>query len=398
MKIIHTSDWHLGHILYKYSREEEQSDMLNQMVELVKNHKPDAFLISGDVYDTMQPSASVQRMFTDALVKIHEAHPRMHIICIAGNHDSGSRHMIFHTPWKALNVHMVGSISKDSNIEEYIFRIEDKGYIAAVPFVADRFMPKDLYTDIYDTIAKENKQQLPVFLMAHLAVANSDFRGHEMSSAENIGGLNCQEADTFGDGYDYVALGHIHKQQKLDSDGHICYSGTPIAISFDEVYSGNKHGVMLVECNGHKREVDSTLLPIRNIRPLINIPHNGHTDWEDAKKKLCEFCNDTDNIPAYIRLNVEVDDYLPTGAINEINHIIQGRACRFCLINSKRKEHTSNTKTKTFTPSEFKTLDVIEVAQMWIEAKGYTFDSRMKEIIEEVKQDLKMNPDKEQHQ
>ena len=68
MKIIHTSDWHLGHALYNYSREEEQADMLRQMTRIVEEEKPDAFVISGDVYDTMQPSASVQTMLADALV------------------------------------------------------------------------------------------------------------------------------------------------------------------------------------------------------------------------------------------------------------------------------------------------------------------------------------------
>ena len=70
MKIIHTSDWHLGHVLYNYQREEEQRAMLDQMVEAVGKYMPDAFVISGDVYDSVQPTASVQTMLTEALVRI----------------------------------------------------------------------------------------------------------------------------------------------------------------------------------------------------------------------------------------------------------------------------------------------------------------------------------------
>ena len=105
--------------------------MLQQMTRMVEKEKPDAYVISGDVYDTMQPSASVQTMLANALVDIHRANPDMKILCIAGNHDSGSRHTIYRTPWKALGVEMVGNISRDSRLEDYIFKVEGKGYIVA---------------------------------------------------------------------------------------------------------------------------------------------------------------------------------------------------------------------------------------------------------------------------
>ena len=117
MKLLHTSDWHLGHTLYNYDRTEEQLSMLLQMVNIVKEEKPDVFLLCGDVYHTPQPSAAVQTMFTNALVKIHDANPGMTIIVTAGNHDSSSKHDIFRTPWKALNVYTVGSVDTD-HLEE----------------------------------------------------------------------------------------------------------------------------------------------------------------------------------------------------------------------------------------------------------------------------------------
>ena len=73
MKILHTSDWHLGHFLYNESQEAAQLDMLNQIAEIVAVQQPDALVISGDIYDTTQPSASVQQMFANAIVNIHEA-------------------------------------------------------------------------------------------------------------------------------------------------------------------------------------------------------------------------------------------------------------------------------------------------------------------------------------
>ena len=387
MKIIHTSDWHLGHALYNYSREEEQADMLRQMTRIVEKEKPDAFVISGDVYDTMQPSTSVQTMLADALVEIHRANPKMLTVCIAGNHDSGSRHTIYRTPWKALNVEMVGNISRDSRLEDYIFKVEGKGYIVAVPFAADRFMPEDVYVRLLEMVDEMNREeQLPVFLSAHLAVARCDYRGHDMSTDENIGGLGCQELSIFGEGYDYIALGHIHKYQKLDTDGRIFYCGTPIAMSFDEVYRGNRHCVMLVECDRHGAIPQVTPLEINNPRPLVNIPQEGFAEWEEVKR---EFMNYPDDISSYVRLNVEVENYLTSGANDEARMIASTKACRFCFINAKRKESIQKEKERrVFTTSEFKQLDTTDVARMWIESKGVTFDDEMRQIIEEVKRDI----------
>jgi exonuclease SbcD len=91
MKILHTSDWHLGHTLYGYDRQEEQQDMLQQILEITRKERPDAFLLSGDVYDIPQPSATSQKMFSEFMAKLHKAVPGMRIIVTAGNHDSGMR-------------------------------------------------------------------------------------------------------------------------------------------------------------------------------------------------------------------------------------------------------------------------------------------------------------------
>ena len=392
MRIIHTSDWHLGHVLYNYPRDEEQRDMLRQMVEAVEKYMPDAFVISGDIYDSVLPTASVQTMLADALMAIHRARPDMLIVCIAGNHDNGSRHTIFRTPWKTLNVEMVGGISHDSRLEDYIFKVDGKGYIVAVPFAAERFMPDDVFVRLGDMVAEMNRdEQLPVFLSAHLSVARCDYRGHEMATEDNIGGLNCQELSVLGEEYDYVALGHIHKQPQLDSVGRIYYSGTPIAMSFDEVYRGNSHSALLVDCQRHRHLPVVTPVDIRNPRPLVNIPQEGFAPWEEVKAEFADYPSD---IPSYVRLNVEVDGYLPSGANDEANAIAGEKACRFCLINSKRKDTSGGQgKMCSFTTSEFKQLDTTDVARMWIESKGDVFDESMREIIQEVKKDVMINPD-----
>lgn len=389
MKILATSDWHLGHNLYNDSQEDAQRDMLRQMTDIVSEHKPDVLVISGDVYDTTQPSATVQQMFADAIVKMHDAHNDMTIVCIAGNHDSGSKHMIFHTPWQALNVHMIGNIVKDSNLDDYIIEVPGKGYVVAVPFAADRYMPDDVFCALSAQVSERNAAGLPVVLATHTAVARADSRGHEFSTDTNIGGLNCQELSIFGDGYDFVALGHIHKQQQLDKESRVWYSGTPIAVSFDESYAGNNHGVLMVECDKHGAPVTVTPITIENIHPLVNLPYEGFSDWDTAKKMLNEYDND---IPSFIRLNVEVKDYLPAGANDEAQHIVDGKACRLSLINSRRKQDENNKTTeKKLTTSELKTTDIIDVAELHLKSLGIEMDDDLKSMLQEVKELLNTN-------
>jgi len=391
MKILHTSDWHLGHILHNESQEEAQQDMLRQITTIVSREQPDVLIISGDVYDTTQPSAAIQQLFANSIVNMHDACKEMVIVCIAGNHDSGSKHMIFHTPWKALNVHMLGSISKDSNLDDYIIPVQGKGYVVAVPFAVNRYMPDNVYQKLSEMVAERNANNLPVVLSCHLAVVKSDWRGHDFSSDANIGGLDCQNLDIFGDGYDYIALGHIHKQQQLDKEGRIRYAGTPIAVSFDESYAGNQHGVLLADINRHKEPVVVRSLSIDNLHPLVNLPFEGFAEWKVVKSMLEKY---DDSIASFIRLNVEVDGQLPVGAYDEAQQIIENKKCRLCFINSKRKENKEQTDhAKSLTISQLKQTDITEVAKMYIESQGETFDDDMVKMLQEVKEMLNTNED-----
>ena len=98
MKVLHTSDWHLGHTLYGYDRTEEQQAMLDQMVKIAQDEKTDLFLVSGDIYHTSEPKPVVQKMFNKAIAKLSKSCPDMTIVITAGNHDSGTRHEIFKSP------------------------------------------------------------------------------------------------------------------------------------------------------------------------------------------------------------------------------------------------------------------------------------------------------------
>lgn len=382
MKILHTSDWHLGHTLYNYDRTEEQMVMLLQMVNIVKEQKPDVFLLCGDVYHTPQPSAAVQTMFTNALVEIHEANPDMMIIITAGNHDSGTKHDIFHTPWKALKVYTVGSIDVNQK-QDLIVEIPGKGYVVAVPYVNERNMPTGFFQNLLDIVNERNSDNLPVVMTAHTTVRGCDFAGHENASEYTVGGIDSYDLDEMGTGYDYLALGHIHHGQFIHSGKHnVRYSGSPIPISFDENY---KHSVSIVEISGHGEKPKVIEVEINPHRPLVTLPTEGVATWEDAKELLKKYPND---IEAYIRLNVEVDDFIPVEANAEALLICEDKKCRFCVINSRRLKKNRR-EAKVMSVEEFKTETPLGIAERYAEDLGVEFDSDMKELFNETLAALK---------
>ena len=377
MKILHTSDWHLGHTLYNYDRTEEQMAMLLQMVNIVREEKPDVFLLCGDVYHTPQPSASVQTMFTNALVEIHDANPNMTIVVTAGNHDSGTKHDIFRTPWKALEVYTIGSVDAN-NKEDLIIEIPGQGYVIAVPYVNERNMPDGFFQDLLDIVAERNKANLPVLMTAHTTVRGCDFTGHENASEYVVGGIDSHSLEDMGTGYDYLALGHIHHAQFVRGGNHrVRYSGTPIPVSFDENY---QHSVSIVELNKHGEKPVVKEIEIQTHRPLVTLPKDGVVTWEDAKDLLEGFPND---IEAYIRLNVEVDNFLPVEANAEALLLTEGKKCRFCVINTHRLKKDRR-EAKVMSVQEFKTEKPIDIAERYAEDIGVEFDDDMKELFKET--------------
>ena len=377
MKILHTSDWHLGHTLYNLDRTKEQTSMLEQMVNIVREHKPDVFLLCGDVYHTPQPSSAVQTMLSDALVKIHLAHPEMMIVMTAGNHDSGSKHEIFRTPWRALNVYAIGQLEKEK-LDEHIIPVPGKGYIVAVPYANERSIPDGFFQQLLERVAEQNTEDLPVVMTAHTTVKGCDFTGHDHANEFTVGGIDTFELEEMGDGYDYLALGHIHHEQFVHSGKHnVRYCGTPIAISFDENYP---HSISMVKIEKHGDRPIVETIEIDNPRPLVTLPTTGFVSWDEAKELLSDY---PDDIPAYIRLNVEVDGYLPSDAFSEAVGLTNGKQCRLCNINPRRKAATQ-TDAKALTVQELQAEEPIDIVKKYFEDSGFGFDDELEEIFNNV--------------
>lgn len=239
-------------------------------------------------------------------------------------------------------------------------------------------MQKRLFQDLLDIVEKKNSGNLPVIMTAHTTVSGCDFKGHDNATEYAVGGIDSYDLDYMGTGYDYLALGHIHHGQFVHGGHHrVRYSGTPIPISFDENY---KHSVSIIEIAEHGEKPVVKEIEIEPHRPLVTLPTEGVATWEDAKKLLDKF---PDDIEAYIRLNVEVDDFLPVEANAEALLICENKKCRFCVINARRVK-TKRRESKVMSVQEFKTEEPIDVAEKYAEDMGIEFDDDMKELFNET--------------
>ncbi|MBQ7204260.1 MAG: exonuclease SbcCD subunit D [Muribaculaceae bacterium] len=390
-KLIHTSDWHLGQNFYGYDRSEEQRDFLRQLAAIVAQEQPDALLVSGDIYHTAAPSSAAVSMYVEGMLDIHKACPGMAIVVIAGNHDSASRLESDSLLWRLAGVRVLGGIARDSqglaDLQRHIIPVTDKGIIAAVPYAHRNSFPKVSDEDIesgerqrayfealLEHVNAGNPDGLPVVLMAHLAVNNSDFTGHDRNMT-----MECVEIDALGQGYDYAALGHIHRPQQVSN--HARYCGTPVPVSFDEQC---EHSVSIVTIERHGALPQVTTTAIKNIRPLHTIPAKDPVDLEAALALVEEQRNDVKN--AYIRLNVAVERYLPNGAQERAAKAVNAQQGRFCEI-KKTALNTASGPSRQMTVEEFSRKQPIEVAnQYYLEKIGRAMTDDEKAMFNYVQQ------------
>lgn len=384
-KFIHTSDWHLGQNFYGYDRSEEQRDFLRQLADIVRKHTPDALLVSGDIFHTAAPSNAAVNLYVDEMLNIHKACPTMDIIVIAGNHDSASRLDCDKRLWELAGVKVLGGIARNedgsADLERHLVPVGDKGIVAAVPFAYPTGFPVTgeaetqreqrqaaYFQALLDQANATNRAGLPVVLMAHLAVSNSDFTGHDRDMK-----MECVDVTTLGNGYDYAALGHIHRPQNVGDRARYC--GTPIPVSFDEQC---EHSVSIVEIDSHGAAPRIETKRIKNIKPLHTLPADAPVEFEKALELLQAY-DPTD--PAYIRLNVKVERYLPHGAQEQAVQAVEDKACRFCEI-KKTATAVEQRRAAQMTVDELNKMQPLDVAnQFYIDKTGKPMNEEEQEMF-----------------
>lgn len=385
MKIIHTSDWHLGQNFYGYDRRDEHAHMVGQLRTLVEQQQPDVLVIAGDVYDIGSPNTVVQKDFAKYLVSLCKACPDMTIVCIAGNHDSASRHEVFQEPWEAFGVYTVGKVNMN-DVKSNIIKVKDKGYVVAVPYTNERFLDDDFYQKLSAAVEQEcGVDGLPVIYVGHASIMDLDYDGHKTADENKyVGNIECTSVERIGDVYDYIALGHIHKAQTF-YNGRARYCGSPIPVSFDEVKPGYDHGFTIVDIAGKGEVPVISTVPVECVRPLVNIPSVGFATWADAMAELKKFPAGQD---AYIRLNIEVEEHesLPYDRETQISNALLGKQGKYCLINVTRKSSVVAGKSEV-APMELEELqneDPLTLVKRYFASEGIEFIGDFEDMFNEA--------------
>lgn len=290
MKILHTADWHIGQLFHEYDRTPEHQQFLNWLVQTIQNEQVEVLLISGDVFDISNPAAASIKMFYTFLNGATKANPNLQIIITAGNHDSAARLEAPKPLLESSNVHIIGLVEKDAdgniNYEKLLVPIHDaSGYVKiwclAVPFlrmgdypaIADCANPYTegvtaLYEEAfqYASLKKQNGQS--IIAMGHLHTHHAEISDLDKTERLIMGGVECIPATAFHPDLKYVALGHIHKAQRIGGKEHIRYSGSPLPMSFSEL--NYKHQVIVFELEEEISNLKSIEIPL--FVPLLRIP------------------------------------------------------------------------------------------------------------------------------
>lgn len=273
IKILHTSDWHLGKQLMKIDFSQDMNLFIDWLIHRIQSESIDVLLMSGDLFDHANPSQQAMRQYYLFLKRMIAIDCK--VIITGGNHDSPH---VLNAPkelLEALDVTVVGGYPTD--VSEVFVPVEKNGekvVIAAVPFLRDKDIRQSVAGESYaDKVAQtrmgleayfqsvdafyiENFAGIPLVIMAHLFV-----HGAAPSESEReiqIGNLASIDAQIFGKNACYVALGHIHKPQRAGSD-FVRYCGSPIPMSFSE--KNDQKQVVIVSIENNTCDVEIQHIP-----------------------------------------------------------------------------------------------------------------------------------------
>lgn len=282
MRILHTSDWHIGHKIFGRQRDNEFTSFLNWLSELISNENVDVLVVAGDLFDSQAPSNKSLALYYSFLSSVSHSCCK-HIVITAGNHDSPTLLDAPKELLKALNIHIIARVPE--NLEEEILLIknnkdEPQLMVLAVPYLRDRDIrlseasessdakQQKLLNGIYEhyaaicQLAEEKQKSLPTTIPI-MATGHLFCRGGKTHEGDGIrdlyvGNLIHVGIDCFPNTINYLALGHLHSAQLVSNQTNRRYSGSPLAMSFDDATEDKV--VLLVDING-QTSIEERVVP-----------------------------------------------------------------------------------------------------------------------------------------
>lgn len=308
MNILHTSDWHLGRLLYGRSRDAEFDAFLDWLLQTIAEQQVQILLVAGDVFDTTTPTHRAQSQYYRFLHAAAQA-GCAHIVIIGGNHDSPSFLNAPQALLHVLNVHVVGQAASPQ--EEVLLLRDAAGapqlIVCAVPYLRERDVrtgrvgegveekARNYVQGVrqhYEAVLAEARRvqqrlspAVPIVGMGHIFTQGGQTLADDGVRDLIVGGLGHIHPQVFDEGFDYVALGHLHVPQQVGGRNWVRYSGSPLPMGFGE--ATQQKSVCLIRfvaaAQGRSQfDAEISLLPIPVFQPLQRL----QGDWPELQQQL----------------------------------------------------------------------------------------------------------------
>lgn len=389
MKILHTADWHIGQLFHEYDRSAEHRKFLDWLLITLQSEKIDVLLISGDVFDISNPSAVSIKMFYTFLNHAVKANPGLQIVITAGNHDSASRLEAPKPLLESSHIHIIGVVEKDAegniDYEKLVIPLQDasgniKTWCLAIPFLRMGDYPvipdcenpytegvSALYREAFDYASQKKQDGQTIIAMGHLHTYHAEVTGLDTFERPIMGGVECLPVTAFHPEIKYVALGHIHKAQRIGGKEHIRYSGSPLPMSFSEL--NYKHQVIIFELDGEISDMKQVEIPV--FVPLQRVPavHSPLHEVIDLLEQLPAAQNNQETAP-YLEVRVLLDG--PEPALrHKVETALKGKNVKLARID-KIYPASSKEKNEFISQEKLNELQPAEIFEKAYRSRYYT--------------------------
>lgn len=353
MRILHTADWHIGQLFHEYDRTHEHQQFLDWLVQTLKDESIDVLLLSGDVFDLSNPSAASVRMFYTFLNTATRTNPHLQIIVTAGNHDSSARLESPKPLLESSNIHIIGVVERNEHgsfdYDQLILPLKDKkgntkAWCLAIPFLRLGEYPtipdcenpyvegvSAFYKQAFAKACELKSDGQAIVAMGHLHAKNAEVTDLDKAERLIMGGVECISTSAFEEGIAYVALGHIHKAQRLGTR-EIRYCGSPLPMSFTERHY--KHQVMVFDLeNDLAVNVRALEIPISVQVQSVPLEHSALETVLDELSKLPE-ADEHPELAPYLEVRVLLNQPEPSLRY-KVEQALHGKNVRLATINPK---------------------------------------------------------------
>ncbi len=378
MKILHTSDWHLGHRLHEQAQSDEQQLFLNWLIQFVNDQLIDVLLISGDIFDTGTPSSQSLSLYYNFLVDLRSTHCK-HVVITGGNHDAPGTLNAPKEILKALNIQVIGKASE--NISDEVFEIsvdDEKVIVAAVPYLRDQDIRRAVagesfaeisdryksalikhYTEVANVCESVNTNNDPVIAMGHLfAIGGTTTDSEQTIYVGNAGDIGAEDFPAL---FDYIALGHLHRHQKISDK--IIYSGTPYILSFSEVNHLKK--VVCIEVKNRAiSSIDNyEVPPFRQVKRIKGT-------LEECIFQLKQIASHNEQLEPWVEVVLDADSSNSV-SFTDINEAVEGLKLKVLKVSLNREQERWNQLLEKTHSKDIKDISPLEVFKLKCEEQNF---------------------------